>query len=303
MKQLALAALLVAAATIGMLPQADAQGLRDRLQQAREASRQERPVAVPAGGIAVRNVAYGPDPAQRFDLYLPARAANAPVVFYVHGGGWANGDKTNPGLTNKLAHWLPKGYAVISSNYRMVPAAMPLEQARDIARALATAQRRAGEWNLDAGRFVLMGHSAGAHLVALVGADPGLLAAAGAKPPRGVVSLDSGALDVPALMGLPRVPKLYQQAFGADPAYWRSVSPQQQLTRNGLPMLLVCASERGFPTSPCDEARKFAERAQALAVPMVVQPEPLKHGEINHDLGESSAYTTAVSGWIDRLLQ
>ena len=303
MKQLALAALLVAAATIGMLPQADAQGLRDRLQQAREASRQERPVAVPAGGIAVRNVAYGPDPAQRFDLYLPARAANAPVVFYVHGGGWANGDKTNPGLTNKLAHWLPKGYAVISSNYRMVPAAMPLEQAHDIARALATAQRRAGEWNLDAGRFVLMGHSAGAHLVALLGADPGLLAAAGGKPPRGVVSLDSGALDVPALMGLPRVPKLYQQAFGADPAYWRSVSPQQQLTRNGLPMLLVCASERGFPTSPCDEARKFAERAQALAVPMVVQPEPLKHGEINHDLGESSAYTTAVSGWIDRLLQ
>ena len=303
MKQLGLAPLLLAAATIGALPQADAQGLRDRLQQAREASRQERPVAVPAGGIAVRNVAYGPDPAQRFDLYLPARAANAPVVFYVHGGGWANGDKTNPGLTNKLAHWLPKGYAVISSNYRMVPAAMPLEQARDIARALATAQRRAGEWNLDAGRFVLMGHSAGAHLVALVGADPGLLAAAGAKPPRGVVSLDSGALDVPALMGLPRVPKLYQQAFGADPAYWRSVSPQQQLTRNGLPMLLVCASERGFPTSPCDEARKFAERAQALAVPMVVQPEPLKHGEINHDLGESSAYTTAVSGWIDRLLQ
>ena len=303
MKQLGLAPLLLAAATIGALPQADAQGLRDRLQQAREASRQERPVAVPAGGIAVRNVAYGPDPAQRFDLYLPARAANVPVVFYVHGGGWANGDKTNPGLTNKLAHWLPKGYAVISSNYRMVPAAMPLEQARDIARALATAQRRAGEWNLDAGRFVLMGHSAGAHLVALVGADPGLLAAAGAKPPRGVVSLDSGALDVPALMGLPRVPKLYQQAFGADPAYWRSVSPQQQLTRNGLPMLLVCASERGFPTSPCDEARKFAERAQALAVPMVVQPEPLKHGEINHDLGESSAYTTAVSGWIDRLLQ
>lgn len=303
MKQLGLAPLLLAAATIGALPQADAQGLRDRLQQAREASRQERPVAVPAGGIAVRNVAYGPDPAQRFDLYLPARAANVPVVFYVHGGGWANGDKTNPGLTTKLAHWLPKGYAVISSNYRMVPAAMPLEQARDIARALATAQRRAGEWNLDAGRFVLMGHSAGAHLVALVGADPGLLAAAGAKPPRGVVSLDSGALDVPALMGLPRVPKLYQQAFGADPAYWRSVSPQQQLTRNGLPMLLVCASERGFPTSPCDEARKFAERAQALAVPMVVQPEPLKHGEINHDLGESSAYTTAVSGWIDRLLQ
>ena len=73
---LALLALLV------LLPAlAGAQGLRDRLQHAREASRQERPVAVPAGGTAIRNVAYGPDPAQRFDVYLPARAANAPVVF------------------------------------------------------------------------------------------------------------------------------------------------------------------------------------------------------------------------------
>ena len=283
---------------------ADAQQrLRERMQQARDASRQERPVAIPAGGTAIRNVAYGPDPAQRFDLYLPANASRAPVVFYVHGGGWANGDKTNPGLANKLAYWLPKGYAVISSNYRMVPAAMPLEQARDVARGVALAQRRAGEWNLDPARMVLMGHSAGAHLVALLGAEPHLLTEAGAQPPLGVVSLDSGALDVPALMGQRRVPKLYHEAFGADPAYWRSVSPQQQLARNGLPMLLVCASERRFPTSPCDEARKFAARGQALGVPMAVQPEPLDHGDINRTLGQPSAYTRAVSGWIDHLLR
>ena len=280
---------------------ANAQGLRDRFQQAREASRQERPVAVPAGGTAIRNVAYGPDPAQRFDVYLPARAANAQVVFYVHGGGWANGDKTNPGLADKLAHWLPKGYAVVSSNYRMLPETMPLEQARDIARAVATVQRRAGEWQLDRTRVVLMGHSAGAHLVALLGADPRMLIQAGATPARGIVSLDSGALDVPALMGQRRVPKLYHEAFGADPAYWRSVSPQQQLGRDGVPILLVCASERGFPTSPCDEANKLAKRAESLRVPMRVQPEPLNHGEINKNLGLPSDYTGRVGAWIDQL--
>ena len=80
-------------ALLGLVPViAGAQGLRDRLQGMREASRQERPVAVPAGGTAIRNIAYGDDPAQRFDLYLPAGAKDAPVVFYVHGGGWANGD-------------------------------------------------------------------------------------------------------------------------------------------------------------------------------------------------------------------
>ena len=289
-------------ALLGLVPViAGAQGLRDRLQGLREASRQERPVAVPAGGTAIRNIAYGDDPAQRFDLYLPAGAKDAPVMFYVHGGGWANGDKTNPGVANKLAYWLPKGYAVASANYRMVPAAMPLDQARDVARAVARLQRGAREWTLDPRRVVLMGHSAGAHLVALLGADPRLLADAGAVRPLGVVSLDSGALDVPALMGQRRVPKLYQDAFGADPAYWRSASPQQQLTRNALPMLLVCASERHFPTSPCDEARKFARQAEALRVPMAVQPEPLDHGEINKTLGLPSDYTGRVGAWIDRL--
>ena len=300
MKRLAIATLLLATIAIAVLP-AGAQGLRERMQQMRDASRQERQVAVPAGGTAIRNVAYGPDPAQRFDLYLPANPSRAPVVFYVHGGGWANGDKTNPGLANKLAYWLPKGYAVISSNYRMVPVAMPLEQARDVARGVALAQRRAGEWKLDPARVVLMGHSAGAHLVALLGADPRLLTEAGARPALGVVSLDSGALDVPALMGQRRVPKLYHEAFGADLAYWRSVSPQQQLGRSGVPMLLVCSSERGFPTSPCDEARKLAKRAEALRVPMRVQPEPMDHGEINKELGLPSDYTRRVGAWIDQL--
>ena len=110
-----------------------------------------------------------------------------------------------------------------------------------------------------------MGHSAGAHLVALVNASPALARQADVpRPWLGAVALDSAALDVPALMGQRRVPKLYQDAFGADPAYWRSTSPQQQLTRNALPMLLVCASQRHFPTSPCDEARKFARQAETL---------------------------------------
>lgn len=300
MKRLAIAALLFATIAIAALP-AGAQRLRERMQQMREASRQERPVEVPAGGTAIRNVAYGRDPAQRFDLYLPANPSRAPVVFYVHGGGWANGDKTNPGLANKIAYWLPKGYAVISSNYRMVPVAMPLEQARDIARGVALAQLRAGEWKLDPARMVLMGHSAGAHLVALLGATPRLLADVGAKPPLGVVSLDSGTLDVPALMGQRSVPRLYHEAFGADSAYWRSVSPQQQLGHDGVPMLLVCSSERSFPTSPCDEARKLAKRAYALRVPMQVQPEPMNHGEINKDLGVPSDYTGRVGAWIDQL--
>jgi hypothetical protein len=111
--------------------------------------------------------------------------------------------------------------------------------------------------------------------------------------------LDSGALDVPALMGQARVPQLYQDAFDSDPAYWASVSPQQQLGRNALPMLLVCSSTRHFPTSPCDEARKLEQRAHTFGVPVQVLPEAMTHGEINAQLGLPSDYTRAVSDWID----
>lgn len=281
---------------------ATAQGLRDRMQQLREASRQERPVSVPVGGTAVRNIAYGKDPAQRFDLYLPAGAKNVPVVFFVHGGGWVIGDKANAGIANTLAHWLPKGYAVVSSNYRMLPAAMPLEQARDIAHAVATLQHRASEWSVNPGRVMLMGHSAGAHLVALLGSHPdGLLRQAGATRPLGVVSLDSAALDVPTLMAQHRVPRLHRNAFGSDPAYWRSTSPLQQLDRNALPMLLVCSSQRRLPLPPCDEARKLARSGEALRVPMQVLPEDLSHREIHENLGRPSDYTRQVAAWIDRL--
>lgn len=274
-------------------------GLGQRIERMREASRREHAVAVPAGATAVRDVAYGNDPAQHFDVYLPANARNAPVLFYVHGGGWANGDKTNPGLENKLAYWLPKGYAVVSADYRLVPKATPLQQAQDIAHAVATVQAHAQEWKLDPERLVLMGHSAGAHLVVLLGAKPSLLADAGARRPRAVVSLDSGALDVPALMSLPRVPQLYHQAFGSDHREWVAASPTDQLTRGALPMLLVCSSERRVPTSPCDEANGFARKAATLGVTTQVLPEPMQHGEINHDLGLPSAYTTAVGQYID----
>jgi len=282
---------------------AQAQGFRERLERMREASREDRPVAVPVGASAIRNVAYGANLAQRFDVYLPADARRAPVVFYVHGGGWANGDKSNPGLENKLEYWIPKGYAVISSNYRMLPAAMPLDQARDIALAVSTAQKHAGEWNIDAERFVLMGHSAGAHLVALLGADPSTLDVAGALRPLGVVSLDSGVLDVPALMSQQRVPKLYGNAFGSDRSYWVATSPLHRLTRHALPMLVVCSSERRIPTAPCAEGRKFAQKSSTLGVRIQMQREAMNHAGINQDLGAPSAYTVSVANYIDALVR
>lgn len=106
---------LLACVLTAALPLA-AQTFRERLQQARDASRQPAasPPALPAGARALRDVAYGDDPRQRYDVYLPAQPQRAPVILFVHGGGWANGNKDNPGVVeNKAAYWLPKGYVLV----------------------------------------------------------------------------------------------------------------------------------------------------------------------------------------------
>lgn len=291
--------LLLSLAALVAMPGAGAQQrLRQLIEQRREA---KASAALPAGTRVERDIAYGADPAQRYDVYLPAHAKpNAPILFMVHGGGWRRGDKAYANVVeHKAAHWLSKGYVFVSANNRLLPQADPLQQARDVAAAVASMQKRARQWRADPQRLVLMGHSAGAHLVALLGASPALLAQAGATRPLGVVALDSAAMDVPALMAKPGHPSLYDDAFGSDPAFWRAASPYQQLGRDGLPMLIVCSSQR---RDSCPRGDALKARAAGLGVPMQVLPEDLSHGEINQQLGKPSAYTGAVSDWIDRLL-
>jgi acetyl esterase/lipase len=245
------------------------------------------------------DIAYGETPAQKMDVYLPAHAEHAPVIFMVHGGGWRRGDKAaSQVVDNKVARWVAQGYVFISVNYRMLPEADPLMQADDVARALAAAQSRAATWGADPDKFILMGHSAGAHLVALLAAGPARARALGARPWLGTVVLDSAAVDVAQIMQR-RHMRLYDEAFGKDEAFWKSASPIQQLSAEAKPMLLVCSTTR--PDKPCDAARAFAEQATALGVRAEVSPQALSHGEINRNLGLPGAYTDTVERFMRSL--
>jgi acetyl esterase/lipase len=280
--------------------------LHDRLQQRQQEKAAqaiedgEAPgnITIPSNVKVIGDVSYGPDPAQKFDVYIPAGAHNAPVIFMVHGGGWRIGDKTNAGVVEKkLAHWSAKGYVFISINYRMLPNTKPLEQAQDVAKAVATAQAKASEWGADPKKFILMGHSAGAHLVALLASSADLASKQGARPWLGTVILDSATLETEQLMKLPHMP-LYDDAFGTDKDYWRATSPYAQLTRNSGPMLAVCSSKR---RESCPNAKTFAVKAKAMGVRVEVLEEPLSHGDINKTLGQKSAYTESIDKFVESL--
>ena len=123
-------------------------------------------------------LSYGADRLQAVD-YWAAPSTDAPLVVFVHGGGWSRGDKRMMDGSDKLAHWRAQGYAVASVNYRLVPEATVEEQAADVAAAVAHLKARSGALGFDPERIALVGHSAGAHLVALVGTDPAYLRGVG----------------------------------------------------------------------------------------------------------------------------
>lgn len=257
---------------------------------------------VPAGVTVRRDIAYGVDPAQRYDIYLPAGRgeARAAVIVMVHGGGWKRGDKAaDRVVTNKVARWVPRGAMFVSINYRLLPRAGVEEQVRDVARAIAHVQLTAAAHGGDAGRLILMGHSAGAHLAALVSADPAMVAAAGGRAWLGTIALDSAALDVPAVMGGRHLP-LYDAAFGADPGFWQRMSPLHRLSARSLPVLAVCSTRR--PDAPCDQAQSFVTRARNAGARLSeLRGEALGHAEINGELGLPGAYTEAVEAFMARL--
>ena len=288
--------------------------LRDLIKEHRQAratadipfENNRAPFDLPAGVTMRSDVAYGSDPRQRMDVYLPAATTptatsdKLPVIFMVHGGGWRTGDKAMGRVVeNKVTHWVPKGFILVSANYRMLPETRPLEQARDVARALAKAQALSGEWGGDGNRFILMGHSAGAHLVALLTASPVLARQQGAGHWLGTVALDSAAMDVVQVMQA-RHFRLYDQAFGNDPAIWAAASPTRQLAAGAVPLLAVCSSRRD---DSCAQAKGLKARADALGVRVEVLPQDLSHKQINEQLGLPGAYTQAVDAFIATLSQ
>lgn len=254
--------------------------------------------ALPPGVKIESDVPYGEHPAQRMDIYLPPTADLAPIIFMVHGGGWRSGDKAAaPFVENKIARWVPQGFVVISVNYRLLPEAHPLEQVKDIANAFAFAQRHAKRWGADPSRILLLGHSAGAHLVALFSSDAAMATSADLPPALGSVVLDSAALDVPRIMRAPHF-NLYDQAFGSSPLYWRAASPAHRINGMPAPMLIVCSTFRDIS---CEQGQSFSALIGAQGSRAELAPLEFTHQEINVLLGLDEAYTQRVEAFMRSL--
>ncbi len=268
------------------------------------------PAAIPGVSIAADipyTVRPGADQRQTsLDVYIPAAASGLPVLIYVHGGGWTSGDKNAVGA--KAAYFTAHGLVFVSINYRLIPAAWPAQQAADVAEAVAWVKENIEGYGGDGTRVFVLGHSAGAHLTALIAADETYLREAGLGPGalRGVILLDSAAYDVEQLMRSPEgQTDVYRPVFRDDPTQWRRVSPRALVgPGKAIPPHLLLLATTGGQRRPAAEGLAGALRAVGVYAQIADTGSFRNHVTINEELGRAGdPATTAVQAFLDILLR
>lgn len=285
----------------GLAQAAPGERLRERLADRQGSDERQH-------GPRAQTIAYGSDPLQQLDVYAAqGTRAKAPLVLYVHGGGWKRGSKDVAASRYAPGHFTGLGYAYASINYRLVPEATVEQQAGDVALALKALLDRADQLGIDRSRVVITGHSAGAHLVALVGTDAQYLRGVGLSfaDLDGVLPNDGAAYDVPAQVRQtgPMMKDTYDQAFGADPARQRALSPTFQAPSPNAPAFLLIHVQRKDGIAQNKDLEAALRRAGTAVERREFDGKGLQgHAEINRRLGDPTyAATPVVDDWLKRV--
>jgi acetyl esterase/lipase len=211
-----------------------------------------------------------------------------PLVAYVHGGAFRVGDKRNR-ITDKVALFTGAGWAFASLNYRLVdrPGAGPTNGVypaaeEDVAAGIAHLVDRAREYGLDRSQVMLLGHSAGAHLVALVSTDGSFLEreGLGLDDIACTVPLDT-TYDIPAqIAGGGVVAAMYATAFGDDRSVWVRGSPNRNVAPGkDIPAFQIVT--RGQPERIAEAEAFGAVLTDAGVDAEVRDVSPLSHAAVN----------------------
>jgi len=228
----------------------------------------------------MRNVAYGPLPRHRLDVWrMSTTPADAPVIFYIHGGAWTFGDKREQGRP-MLHEFVRRGWVAVTCNYRLAPKNPWPAQIEDVTRTLAWIKKYIATYGGDPTRVVVAGGSAGGHLAALLALsehDPtwrpkdvkGVSdwSVRGALPLYGVLEMTG---DETHWRGLGRglrtllEQRVVQKRHDDDPAIYEAMSPYHRLHEDAPPFLVI---QGGNDTLvDVNVARHFVEKFRRVAL-------------------------------------
>jgi arylformamidase len=236
-----------------------------------------------------RDVAYDEPKNERqmLDVYSPRLGKDLPIVVWIHGGGWKGGDKGS--VQKKPQAFNDKGFVFVSTTYRFAPAATVKQMTGDVAKAIRWAHDHAKEIGGDPERIFVMGHSAGAHLAALVCTDDSYLKAEGLSLSiiKGCVPVDVSVYDIPKRLkdGGSVPPATFKAIFGEDAEAYRALSPAAHVAKDKHipPFLILHVADRAETKA---QSHWFADKLKEAGVAAkVVAAEGKTHGTINSELG------------------
>ena len=228
------------------------------------------------------------------DIYLPRMGSNSPVIIYIHGGEWSEGDKAD--LHYKAGYFTEKGYVFVSVNYRLSPDVQHPVHVQDVANAISWFFENSKHYSSDPKRIYLMGYSSGAHLAALLSVDDKYLSKAGGSIDmlKGVILIDGIGYDIPLLMDntTGRTKETYANALGDGRGKWEDASPINLIKENVRipPMLILYGGDSDVIGI---EAKRLAERLAGVNSPYRIYQYPKKsHVTLNRDIGKADDKTT-----------
>jgi len=254
----------------------------------------------------LRDMAYAEPKNERqtLDVYSPPEGKDRPIIFWIHGGGWKRGDKKE--VQKKPQIFVDKGFVFVATNYRFVPNVTVKEMMGDIAKAIRFVHDHASDYGGDPKSIIVMGHSSGAHLAALVCTDESYLKAEKLSFSilKGCVPVDVSAYDIPKLLkasgSVP--PETYKAIFTDKEETQREFSPVSYVAKGkDIPSFLILHVADRADTKA--QSQLFAEHLKTAGVSAkVVAAEGKTHGTINSDLGKpDDVPTKALFEFLERV--
>jgi len=232
---------------------------------------------------------------QVLDVYAPDGAKSLPVVFWIHGGGWQAGNKSMVGVKPKA--FTEAGFVFVSINYRLLPTVDMDALTNDVATALGWVHKTIATYGGDPTRLLVMGHSAGGQLAALMCTDEKYAKAQGFALTmiKGCVPVDADTFDIPAIIEvaetrarvhqLPLPTNGHRQKFGNSPEKHRDFSAVTHVAANkGIPPFLILHIAGNADTTA--QARRLAAVLQGAGISAKVVGRDTTHEGLNDAIGE-----------------
>ena len=252
------------------------------------------------------------DQNRTLDIYSPSGAAKLPVVFWIHGGGWQTGDKSD--VKGKPQWFMNRGFVFVSTNYRLLPAVDMGTLIRDVAQSFRWVQDHIAEYGGDPSRVVVGGHSAGAQLAAILCTNDKFLKEQGVSfnVLKGCIPVDGDTYDIPAIIEtaetrwrvhhLPPAKFGHREKFGNDEAKFKDFSAVYHIAPDkGIPPFLVLYVSIQPDTDA--QARRLGDVLKAAKIPVrLFGAKDTYHTKLNDDLGlADDPATKALSDFIAQI--